>query len=140
MGNGLIQSGLVRLACQRASKADIEAIRRNIDRTEEATRRGRHDERRASIIEFYRLLALATHNEILTLLVDAITAILLRFLSEVSNELPGLISHRRRFFRHFQARDAAKATRELEVHLVKLHKLLAASYPSPKPPPRRGRK
>jgi len=136
----LIQSGLVRLACERASDADIEAIRRNIDRTEAATRLGRHDERRASITEFYRLLALATHNEILTLLVDAITAILLRFLADVSDELPGLIAHRRRFLRHFQARNAAQATRELEVHLNKLHKLLAASYRAPGPSPRRGLK
>lgn len=126
----LIQSGIVRLACERASAEDLEAIRRNIDATEEASRLGRHDERRNRIIEFYRLLALATHNEILTLLVDAITAILLRFLREVSDELPGLIAHRRRFFRYLEARDADKATRELENHLAKLHRLLAATFPS----------
>ena len=132
----LIQSGIVRLACERASEEDIATIRRNIDTTEEMARLGRHDERRASITEFYRLLALATHNEILTILVDAISAILLRFLSEVSDELPSLIAHRRRFLRHLQARNADKATRELEDHLNKLHKLLAAAYP---PPRRRGK-
>jgi DNA-binding FadR family transcriptional regulator len=124
----LIQSGMVRLACERATAADIEAIGRNIDRTEEMSRLGRGDERRAAIAEFYRLLALATRNEILTILVDGITEILMRFLSRLSEdiELPGLIAHRRRFFRHLKARNADKATRELETHLSKLHRLLAA--------------
>ncbi len=132
----LIQSGIVRLACERATEEDIAAIGHNIDTLEEATRLGRHDERRAAITAFYRLLALATRNEILTILVDAIAAILLRFLQQVTDELPGLIASRRRFFRHLQARDADRATRELEDHLAKLHGLLAATYPSARVPAR----
>ena len=54
---------------------------------------------------------------------------LVRFLRGVSEgtELPGLVAHRRRFLRHLQARDAAAATREMETHLNKLHRLLAGS-------------
>ncbi len=66
----LIQSGVVRLACARATDADIEAIGRNIERTAEMSRLGHGEERRDAIAEFYRLLALATHNEILKILVD----------------------------------------------------------------------
>lgn len=125
----LIQSGVVRLACERATDADIEAIGCNIEHTAEMSRLGRGEERRQAIAEFYRLLALATHNEILKILVDSITDILVRFLRGVSEdvELPGLIAHRRRFFRHLEARDATGATREMEQHLNKLHRLLTRS-------------
>ncbi len=127
----LIQSGVVRLACARATEADIEAIARNVERTAETSRRGQGEERRAAIAEFYRLLALATRNEVLKILVDSITDILVRFLRGVSEdiELPGLVAHRRRFLRHLRARDAAKAAREMEGHLDKLHALLARSRP-----------
>jgi GntR family transcriptional regulator, transcriptional repressor for pyruvate dehydrogenase complex len=126
----LIQTGLVRLACERASKADIDAIGRNIDDTEEMTRQGRHEERLRYATEFYRLLALSTGNEILTILVDALTDILLRFLRGIAGGAPqpGLVESRRRFFRHLKARDAEKATREIEIHLGKLHKLLMQYY------------
>jgi DNA-binding FadR family transcriptional regulator len=125
----LIQSGVVRLACTRATQADIEAIGRNIERTAEMSRLGLAEERRAAIAEFYRLLGLATRNEILKILVDSLTDILVRFLRGVSEstELPGLIAHRRRFLKHLQARDAAAATREMERHLNKLHRILAGN-------------
>jgi DNA-binding FadR family transcriptional regulator len=114
----LIQSGVVRLACERATKADIEAIGRNIDATEEMTRLGRHDERLRYAMEFYRLLALSTRNEILTIL-GGLTG---------GAPTPGLVESRRRFFRHLKAGDAEKATQEIESHLTKLHKLLTQSY------------
>ncbi len=125
----LIQSGIVRLACDRATEADIEAIGSNIELTAEMSRLGRGEERRAAIADFYRLLALATHNEILKILVDSITDILVRFLRGVpeDTELPGLIAHRRRFYRHLKARDAARAALEMDDHLNKLHRLLARS-------------
>lgn len=125
----LIQSGVVRLACERATAEDIEAIGRNIERTAEMSRLGQADERRAAIAEFYRLLALATHNEILKILVDSLTDILVRFLRGVSGgtELPGLVAHRRRFLKHLRARDAARASREMDSHLNKLHRVLAGS-------------
>jgi len=77
----LIQSGVVRLACERATKADIEAIgpQHRRDGRNDAPWAG-HDERLRYAMEFYRLLALSTRNEILTILVDALTDILLRFL------------------------------------------------------------
>ena len=130
----LIQTGVVRLACERATDADIEAIGRNIDHTEEMTRLGRHEERIRYVTEFYRLLALATRNEILTILVDSLTDILLRFLRGIAGGVPkpGLVESRRRFFRHLKARNAEKATRELETHLIDLHKLLNRSYRSPR--------
>jgi DNA-binding FadR family transcriptional regulator len=133
----LVQSGVVRLACARATKADIDAIAENIDRTEEMTKAGRHDERLRYVTQFYRLLALATRNEVLTIMVDSLTDILLRFLRGMAGGAPqpGLVESRRRFFRHLQARDSEKASKELESHLTKLHKLLIQHYRPPQEPP-----
>lgn len=126
----LVQTGVVRLACERATEADIEAIGRNIDLTEEMTKAGRHEERIRYVTEFYRLLALATRNEVLTIMVDSLTDILLRFLRNMTGGAPqpGLVESRRRFYRHLKARDADKATKELEAHLTKLNKILIQHY------------
>ena len=126
----MIQTAVVRIACARATAADIEAIETNIDNTAEMTRLGRHEDRLRYAMEFYRLLALATRNEIMTMLVDSLTEILLRFLRGIQGGAPqpGLIESRHRFLRHLKARDAEKASHEIEVHLTKLHKLLTQSY------------
>ena len=71
----LIQTAIVRLACTRATDEEIAAIGANIESTAEATRLGRHDERLRHVNEFYRLLALSTRNEILTMFVDAASEI-----------------------------------------------------------------
>jgi len=129
----LVQLGVVRLACERATEADIKAIGENIDKTEEMTKAGRHEERLRYVTEFYRLLALATRNEVLTILVDSLTDILLRFLRSMTGGAPqpGLVESRRRFFAHLKARDANKAAKELENHLAKLHELLTRRYHRP---------
>jgi GntR family transcriptional regulator, transcriptional repressor for pyruvate dehydrogenase complex len=126
----MIQTAVVRMACERATVADIKAIETNIDNTAEMTRLGRHEDRLRYAMEFYRLLALATRNEIMTMLVDALTEILLRFLRSIQGGAPqpGLVESRRRFLRHLKARNAAKASHEIEVHLTKLHKLLTQSH------------
>jgi GntR family transcriptional repressor for pyruvate dehydrogenase complex len=131
----LIQTAVIRLACERATDADIQAIEKNIDNTAEMTRLGRHEDRIRYATEFYRLLALATRNEILTMLVDALTDILLRFLRGMAGGAPqpGLVESRRRFFRHLKARNADKAAQEIENHLTKLHKLLTQYYSPPQP-------
>jgi GntR family transcriptional repressor for pyruvate dehydrogenase complex len=129
----LIQTAVVRLACERATDEDIAAIGVNIENTAEATRLERHDERLRYVNEFYRLLALSTRNEILTMLVDALTEILMRFLRAIVGGAPmrNLIEARRRFYAHFKVRDADKAARELEKHLVEVHALLTHAYGSP---------
>lgn len=129
----LIQSGVVRLACERATDEDIEAISVNIDNMAEMTRLGLHEERLRYVVEFYKLLALATRNQVLAILVDSLTDILLRFLRRITGggPQPGLVESRRRFLKHLRARDADKAVAEMEAHLTKLHKLLTRNFSTP---------
>jgi len=132
----LILKDVAKLACERATDADIKALHRNIENTAEMIRLGRNEERTQYVTEFYRLLALATGNEILTMLVDALSEILMRFLRGIpdtrSQGLPGLIESRLRLLGHVKARNAAKATQEVESRLMKLHKVMTQAYADPR--------
>jgi len=137
----LIQSGVIRLACERATRDDIELISVNIEKTAEMTRLGRHEDRLRYVFEFYRLLAFSTRNEVLIIMVDSLTDILLRFLRRITGGGPqsGLVESRRRFLKHLRARDADKAVAEMESHLTKLHKLLTRNFSEADDAPRRTR-
>src|SRR5258708_1608942 len=126
----LIQSGVIRLACERATRDDIELISVNIEMTAEMTRLGRHEDRLRYVFEFYLLLAFSTRNEVLIIMVDSLTDILFRFLRRITGGGPqaGLVESRRRFLKHFAARDAGKGVPEDESHLKKLHKLLTPKF------------
>jgi GntR family transcriptional repressor for pyruvate dehydrogenase complex len=126
----LIQTGVIRLACERATEEDIEAISVNIENTAEMTRLGRHEDRIRYVNEFYRLLAFSTRNEVLIIMVDSLTDILMRFLRRITGggPQPGLVESRRRFLKHLRNRDADEAVAEIESHLTKLHKLLTRNY------------
>jgi hypothetical protein len=68
----------------------------------------------------------------LTILADSLADMLRRFLRGIAGGAPkpGLVESRRRFFRHLKARNAEKATYELETHLTDLHELLKPLLPN----------
>lgn len=63
----------IRLACERATEEDFQAIEQDIDRAEELTLRGDFSRRNAYITEFYRILAQATHNQVMVMLVESLS-------------------------------------------------------------------
>src|SRR5215475_9157308 len=70
---------VVRLACTHARRADLEALEANIERTELATREGRLLDRVECSREFYKLLAAATGNKVIAMIMDSVTEIHMRF-------------------------------------------------------------
>jgi DNA-binding FadR family transcriptional regulator len=132
----LIQDVVVHLACERGTAADFKVLAHNIDQTEEATRTGRVLDRIELSIEFYRLLASATRNRVIALVIDSLSSILLDFLrARFSGHpdvvpLPALIESRRKFLKYLVARDANRASREISSHLQELHRHLLRSSPS----------
>src|SRR5438874_2144477 len=70
---------VVRLACANARQADFEALEGNIERTELATREGRLLDRVECSREFYKLLASATRNKVIAMIVASVTEIHMRF-------------------------------------------------------------
>jgi GntR family transcriptional repressor for pyruvate dehydrogenase complex len=118
----------VRLACVHARQADFEALEANIERTDLATRDGRLLDRVECSREFYKLLALATGNKVIAMIMDSVTEIHMRFVyAKVSSSgaaTPRLVEKRRQFLSALRARDVPSATRLMRTHLESIQRML----------------
>jgi GntR family transcriptional regulator, transcriptional repressor for pyruvate dehydrogenase complex len=115
-----LTSIVLRLACERASEEDLQRIEADIELTEKHyTRPG--TERNAQIIEFYRLLAMATHNEVLVLLTEALAkAVFVRTQRGNPKLNPEIGQLRRRIVEYVRVGDADAAIHELTQQLQRL--------------------
>ncbi|MFI8632356.1 FadR/GntR family transcriptional regulator [Microbacterium sp. NPDC077663] len=112
----LLTSDVIRLACQRATAEDLRRIEADIVITEERYSNPGAD-RTQQISRFYRLLAEATHNEVLVMLNDALAqAVYVRLIRggpPVNRDIGVL---RRRIVEYVRHKDADAAIRELTAH------------------------
>lgn len=121
-----VMENVMGLACERATRADLALLERNLDLTEEAQRAGQPELRIEHAYDFYRLLAAATHNSVLVLLVT-VTSDLLRKFVQTAGEikelgpLPSLVPARRRMLAHLRAGSAPAAVAELNKQLRQVH-------------------
>ena len=137
-----IQDLVVRLAAARATRAELDALEANIDRTEQMTLAGRFLDRVECSRDFYQLLAAATHNPVLSMMVHSLTEILMQFVTvrvaAGGKPQPRLIEKRREFLLALRARDADLAANLMRTHLASVHRLLKDVPKSPAPATPRG--
>lgn len=123
-----IQDLVVRLACERATRADLDALADNVDRTEQVTRDGDFLARVECSREFYGLLAAATRNPVLVMVVASLTTVLMKFVhgrvAAGGKPQPRLVEKRREFLSALALRDVDLATRLMRTHLTSVHRLL----------------
>jgi GntR family transcriptional regulator, transcriptional repressor for pyruvate dehydrogenase complex len=120
----LVTNDAIRLACQRGTALDFDAIERDIDRCAELTREGKFN-RSAYIVEFYNLLAKATHNEVLVMLVNSLSEIQRQLLDRISPlPRPNVVNVRRRVLMQLRARNAQAAIEEMTAHLRSLNRYM----------------
>jgi DNA-binding GntR family transcriptional regulator len=78
--------------------------------------------------EFYKLLALATGNKVIAMIMDSVTEIHLRFVyAKVASSgaaTPRLVERRRQFLSALSARNVSAATRLMRVHLELVQRML----------------
>ncbi len=111
---------VVRLACERADESDMAALREVVRKTAE-TIPDRSDEGRLKYsLEFYRLLAGATRNRAIIMMVESISDPVVRLLGPINFSPTELADARKRFMKHFERRDAEGACRELNSLLTAL--------------------
>ena len=119
---------IVRLACERAQAADFQALEANIERADFATREGRWLDRVECSREFYKLLAAATGNKVMAMIMESVTEIHMRFVyAKVASSgvsMPQLVEKRRQFLSALRARDASSASRLMRVHLESVQRML----------------
>jgi len=117
---------VMELACERATKADLAQLERNLDLTEEAKRQGQRQLTIEHAYDFYRLLAESAHNSVLVLLVTVMSDLLRKFVQTAAEikelgPLPNLVSARRKMLMHLRAGSAHEAAAELNKQLRQIH-------------------
>jgi DNA-binding FadR family transcriptional regulator len=120
----LLTVDAIRLACRRGTDADFDAIERDIHRCEQLAHEGNLD-RSVYIVEFYNLLAKATHNEVLVMLVNSLSELQRQMLIQIGpNPRKDVIKVRRHVLACLRNRDAESAVREITKFLNALNSYL----------------
>lgn len=113
---------VVKLACQRGTEADFDAIERHIDTIESL------DDvalRTAAALKLFNLIAAASHNEVFVLLMDALGKIIFQVVAELGPTFfPELAPVRRAILRALRERNEAAATQAMEEYLSVVHRVL----------------
>lgn len=117
----------VRLACARATEAQFDAIQQDIDLHLELFRIGQGSRNTRSVIEFYRLIAQATHNPLVLMMVDALSEVVRAELARLlPRPHPDAMAMRQRVLDLMRQRDAAAASAAMAEHLKRVTAYLEA--------------
>lgn len=122
----ILLTGLaIRLACERGTEADFQAIEADIERFAGLVKQGKPVRDSALITEFYRLIGRATHNEVIVMLIDALSEILRTLIARLdSAPQSNVIQVRRKVLRLMRDGEPDKASAALAKHLMALNLLL----------------
>jgi DNA-binding FadR family transcriptional regulator len=121
----LINGMVIQLACERATEEDFVAIKQNIDFIESS------DDlmhRANAGVLFFRLIARATRNEVLIMLVDSLSDIIRFVIDKTGRKArPELVTVRRRILKALKARNAKPAILAMNEYLVIVHEGMDAA-------------
>ena len=131
-----LESTVVRIVAKRATPGDLASLEANVDEAERLFKAKRYDEKIDVHIEFHNLLARATHNSVMIMLMGALMEVMREFAHAVGGERNDLtIKARRRLLERLRKRDAEGAAAAMVEHLDSLHERYRD-----RAPPRRPRK
>jgi hypothetical protein len=117
----LIQSAVVRAACEQRTEQDLASLRASVEQAASVPPGDGWERRAAAHVEFHNLLADATGNPVLAILVRSMTDTLRDIMVAVGPTADEVIvSSRGRLLRLLQDRDAESAAGEMEEHLGRL--------------------
>lgn len=110
---------VVRVACERATAEDFAALEANI----EASAKANAFEERAHLNRaFHVILAKATRNPIMIIMMEGIVEVFAHFIVQIGpSDNAFILPSRRRLMKHLRAHDAEKAIEEMQQSLVRLH-------------------
>jgi GntR family transcriptional regulator, transcriptional repressor for pyruvate dehydrogenase complex len=119
-----IEEVIVRVACNRATRQDIEALEENIRQASLLFEKGQLMAKTDVLIEFHNILAQATRNPVLVMITRMLTDMLRYFTRRLGSETTrAVFRSRRRFMAAFTQGDAEAAVKEMERNLRKVHRL-----------------
>jgi len=116
-----IETMVSRIVCERGTAEDFAALTANVDAAEELYRQGRFDDKIDVNVEFHNILALATHNAMMVMMMGALMEVMRDFAHVVGGERHDLtIKARREFLKLIENRNANGAAEAMETHLREL--------------------
>jgi GntR family transcriptional repressor for pyruvate dehydrogenase complex len=108
----------IRLACARATPEELAAIEADIEYHAELFHQRGGSRNTKSVIEFYRLIARATHNAVIMMMVDALSEIIRALLAQIDPKpRKDIMLVRRQVLALMRARDAEGASQAMAQHL-----------------------
>lgn len=118
-----IEAVVVREASLRADAVALAHMEENVARAAALTQAGRMAEKTQVNIEFHILLAEATGNPVLVMMMKALMDVLRTFVIQIGSVMAmDVIQSRQRLLQHMKMRDADAAVKEMEQHLKRLHR------------------
>jgi len=127
-----LEQTVVRIVAKRATQKDLSALDANVDEAERLFKAKRYDDKIDVHIDFHNLLARATHNSVMIMLMGALMEVMRDFAHAVGGERNDLtIKARRRLLERLRKRDADGAATAMAEHLDNLHQRYRDRTPSP---------
>ena len=118
-----ITDGVVRLACERITGAEIDELERNVEASFEASEKGNYPERSRINLEFHNVLARATRNPVFVAVMSGLISVMQHFVDTLGPPRgKAVYASRRRFIAHLRAREPDAAIAELKEFLRGVHK------------------
>jgi DNA-binding FadR family transcriptional regulator len=119
-----IESAIIRAACAVHTADDIKRLRDNLDLAAEATRRNDFFARANAHLEFHMILARATRNPILIVVMEGLIGIMRQFVYSIGSQQIAdyVLPSRKRFVQYFEARNTDAAVEEMERHLRRINR------------------
>ncbi len=138
-----IEDIVVRAACTRATEADLAALDANIERAKALFDQGRLLEKAVANIEFHDVLAQATQNPLLVIVMHALTDVMTAFVQVNGGDTSrSTFASRTRFMAAMRVRDVDAALEEMRsnlrrvnsiyVRLARQHRNAPAAAPAPR--------
>jgi DNA-binding FadR family transcriptional regulator len=109
---------------------DMAKLEANVQRAAELTKAGEWEEKMRAHLEFYAIMAEATDNPVLVLLVRTLLEVLEKLIPRVGlTHDDSIVRSRRALLKTLRARDSDAVVVELAKHFTKLHEMwLSGSY------------
>ncbi len=121
-----IETAIVAIAADKVTITAFDLLDQNIDQVEELTQARDMDAKAALNMEFHVLLAEATGNPVLVLMMRTLMDLLRSVHRPITAEdTADIIKSRRRFMQLLRNREAAEAAAEMKDHLSRLHDLFS---------------
>jgi GntR family transcriptional regulator, transcriptional repressor for pyruvate dehydrogenase complex len=119
-----LESTVVRVACERMTEEYLQALYDNVNEAAQAAGEGDWERTALVHVEFHNLLADATGNPVMSILMRSMADLLRDLALAIGPSSDDVIVRsRRRLLRHLRNRDGDKAAEEMRRYLNRLHRM-----------------